>query len=171
MAAWRRPALRFARCSKSWPRGPRKEGRRGYRGTPHVHAGISDGERLVLRAVRAKQTRDVALWTRHLRAIEAFRDSGAGFEGVDIESRLADSRTQLARVSAPEYLSELRARSARILFAGQRSNVAHARVRAVSRLFSTPARRCETRRRQECRRGTHECVRHVEMARLIPVRP
>jgi hypothetical protein len=57
--------------------------------------------------LRAKQTRDVALWTRHLRAIEAFRDSGAGFEGVDIESRLADSRTQLARVSAPEYLSEL----------------------------------------------------------------
>jgi len=49
----------------------------------------------------------VALWTRHLRAIEAFRDSGAGFEGFDIESRLADSGAQLARVSAPEYLSEL----------------------------------------------------------------
>ena len=57
--------------------------------------------------LRAKQTRDVALWTRHLRAMEAFRDSGAAFGGFDIESRLADSREQLARVSAPEYLSEL----------------------------------------------------------------
>jgi len=60
------------------------------------------GERL-----RAKQTRDVALWARHVRAIEEFRDSGAGFEGFDSESRLAESRAHLARVSAPEYLSEL----------------------------------------------------------------
>ena len=59
--------------------------------------------------LRAKQTRDVALWTRHVRAIEEFRDSGsgAGFGGFDIESRLAESRKQLTRVSAPEYLSEL----------------------------------------------------------------
>ncbi len=57
--------------------------------------------------LRAKQTRDVALWTRHVRAIEEFRDSEAVFEGFDIESRLADSRQQLARVSAPEHLSEL----------------------------------------------------------------
>jgi hypothetical protein len=57
--------------------------------------------------LRAKQTRDIALWTRHVRSIEEFRDSGASFEGFDIESRLGDARQQLARVSAPEYLSEL----------------------------------------------------------------
>jgi hypothetical protein len=32
-------------------------------------------------------------------------------------------------------------------------------VRAVSRIVSTPVR-SESRRRQECRRGTQECVRH-----------
>ena len=40
--------------------------------------------------LRAKQTRDVALWTRHLRAMEQFRNSGAAFAGFDIESRLTD---------------------------------------------------------------------------------
>jgi hypothetical protein len=45
--------------------------------------------------------------------------------------------------------------------------VAHALVRAVSRLFSTPACVRYAERRQECRRGTHECVRHAEMAQLF----
>jgi len=57
--------------------------------------------------LRTKQARDIALWTRHVSAIEAFRDSGAAVEGFDIESRLAESRGQLARLSSPEYLSEL----------------------------------------------------------------
>jgi len=42
--------------------------------------------------------------------------------------------------------------------------VAHALVRAVSRLLSTPwwgtDRAVGTGRRHECRRGPHECVRH-----------
>ena len=57
--------------------------------------------------LRAKQTRDIALWTRHVRTIEEFRDSGAAFEGFNLDSRLADSRKQLARVSAPEHFGEL----------------------------------------------------------------
>src|SRR5437899_3860035 len=51
------------------------------------------------------------------------------------------------------------------------ADVAHALLRAVSRLISTPALLfdtvCEscarTRRRDESRRGTHECVRHEGM--------
>jgi|ERR1035438_1935464 len=43
--------------------------------------------------------------------------------------------------------------------------VAHALVRAASRLFSTPLRPSAVRR-QECRRGTHECVRHCSL--IVP---
>ena len=50
-------------------------------------------ERLVV-----KQERDVALWTRHVAALEAARVNG---------SRLEEVRLQLARVSAPAYLREL----------------------------------------------------------------
>jgi hypothetical protein len=50
-------------------------------------------ERLVV-----KQERDVALWTRHVAALEAARVNG---------SRLEEARFQLARVSAPAYLREL----------------------------------------------------------------
>jgi hypothetical protein len=45
-----------------------------------------------------KQERDVALWTRHVSALEA-----SGHEAL----RLAEARVQLARVSAPAYLQEL----------------------------------------------------------------
>jgi hypothetical protein len=57
--------------------------------------------------LRAKQTRDIALWTRHLCAIERFQAGGDVLRGVDIEARLDESRRQLARVGAPEYLTEL----------------------------------------------------------------
>jgi hypothetical protein len=50
-------------------------------------------ERLVV-----KQGRDLALWTRHVAALEAARVNG---------SRLEEARLQLARVSAPAYLREL----------------------------------------------------------------
>ena len=51
------------------------------------------------------------------------------------------------------------------------TDVAQALIRAVSRLISTPVHVEEARRRQKCRRGTHECVRQVEMARLFPDNP
>jgi hypothetical protein len=41
-----------------------------------------------------------------------------------------------------------------------RALVAHALLRAVSRPVSTP-RLGPHKRRQECRRGTQECVRHM----------
>jgi hypothetical protein len=45
------------------------------------------------------------------------------------------------------------------------NDVAHALMRAVSRLIST--RLClQAVRRHECRHGTHECVRHVAMEAL-----
>jgi hypothetical protein len=60
------------------------------------------GERL-----RAKQTRDIELWTRHLSALERFQGSGDVLRGEGIDARLAESHRQLARVGAPEYLREL----------------------------------------------------------------
>jgi hypothetical protein len=50
------------------------------------------------RRLRAKQSRDVALWTRHIDALT----------GVpDLAGRLDEARRQLARVSNPAYLDEL----------------------------------------------------------------
>jgi hypothetical protein len=57
--------------------------------------------------LRAKQIRDIALWKRHLAAIERFRASGDPAPDIDIDDRLAESCRQLARVSAPAYLKEL----------------------------------------------------------------
>lgn len=59
--------------------------------------------------LNTKKQRDTALWQRHVAALEAFRsDSASGTIGpADLEQRLAASRKQLARVSAPSYLGEL----------------------------------------------------------------
>ena len=56
--------------------------------------------------LKVKQERDVALWRRHLAALEAFRTSAQSAH-VDIAARLATAQEQLARVSAPAYLEEL----------------------------------------------------------------
>ena len=58
--------------------------------------------------LRTKQLRDIALWNRHLAAIERFQTGGDVVRGVDIDERLAESCKQLARVSSPAYLKELR---------------------------------------------------------------
>ena len=52
-----------------------------------------------------KQERDKALWQRHAAALEAFR---ANRGTMDIEARLELAHSQLARVSSPSYLNELR---------------------------------------------------------------
>ncbi len=59
--------------------------------------------------LETKQARDVALWTRHVRALDEFAAGGAAkaTDGLDIQCRLAEARGQLARVSAPSYLCEL----------------------------------------------------------------
>jgi phosphoenolpyruvate carboxykinase (diphosphate) len=60
--------------------------------------------------LRTKQQRDIALWLRHVRALEQFRAAEQEFppqEDIDFDNRLALAHAQLARVSSPEYLNEL----------------------------------------------------------------
>jgi hypothetical protein len=57
--------------------------------------------------LRSKQVRDIALWKRHVSAIERFHAGGDVMRGVDMDAMLAESCRQLARVSAPAYLKEL----------------------------------------------------------------
>jgi hypothetical protein len=60
--------------------------------------------------LQTKQARDVALWQRHVHSLSEFmalashRDEAAR---LGIGERLAHARTELERVSAPSYLSEL----------------------------------------------------------------
>jgi hypothetical protein len=56
--------------------------------------------------LRAKQERDMALWSRHVAALEAFV-SGPGSGQLDVRSRLTEARAQMARVSSAAYLAEL----------------------------------------------------------------
>ncbi len=61
--------------------------------------------------LRVKQQRDVALWTHHIHALERFRATEHEFppqDGIDFDSRFALAVSQLARVSSPAYLDELR---------------------------------------------------------------
>ncbi len=55
-----------------------------------------------------KQARDMALWKRHLAALEAFATSGAETGAIDLAERLTYVKQQLARVGSSQYLDELR---------------------------------------------------------------
>ncbi|HVO17721.1 MAG TPA: hypothetical protein VMU15_00600, partial [Anaeromyxobacter sp.] len=55
--------------------------------------------------LRVKQERDVALWRRHLAAVEARAAEAGG--PADLERRRAAAAQGLARASAPDYLLEL----------------------------------------------------------------
>jgi hypothetical protein len=57
--------------------------------------------------LRTKQLRDVALWMRHLTALEDFQATGTPSPAFDLACRLAYARQNLARVSAAEYLHEI----------------------------------------------------------------
>ena len=60
--------------------------------------------------LHTKQERDIALWRRHLSALEVFRStsrSAAASQTLDIEGLMRTSREQLARVASPAYLEEL----------------------------------------------------------------
>jgi phosphoenolpyruvate carboxykinase (diphosphate) len=52
--------------------------------------------------LETKQWRDIALWTRHVTALEA-----SGLAGAGLRDRLEEARLQLARARAPAYLHEL----------------------------------------------------------------
>jgi hypothetical protein len=61
--------------------------------------------------LRVKQQRDTALWQRHVAALGEFRERSAEVTAgapFSIEDRIRASQAQLARVSAPSYLTELR---------------------------------------------------------------
>jgi len=60
--------------------------------------------------LRVKQSRDIALWQRHVKSLETFRsanEDGIFLDALNVEDRLSSARTQLARVSAGPYLEEL----------------------------------------------------------------
>ncbi len=59
--------------------------------------------------LKEKQRRDVALWQRHVAALEAYRASAPGRNNgtFKTERELATARARLAEVSAPGYLDEL----------------------------------------------------------------
>jgi hypothetical protein len=60
--------------------------------------------------LNVKQSRDAALWQRHIRSLEEYSAAreAAGFrDEIDVCARLTGARKQLARVSSPEYLKEL----------------------------------------------------------------
>jgi hypothetical protein len=56
--------------------------------------------------LRTKQERDIALWKRHIAALEA-SVSAPGSRQFDLRSRLAEACAQMARVSSVAYLAEL----------------------------------------------------------------
>jgi len=60
--------------------------------------------------LRVKQERDIALWRRHASALETFRAGPGNVAGggIDLDQRFDLVRRELAHVSSPEYLQELR---------------------------------------------------------------
>ncbi|MGQ0645203.1 MAG: hypothetical protein ACT4O3_06885 [Elusimicrobiota bacterium] len=60
--------------------------------------------------LRARQTRETALWTRHVKSLEDFLAKNKQWEAaakLDISGRLARARGTLSRVSSPDYLASL----------------------------------------------------------------
>ena len=57
--------------------------------------------------LHAKQSVDIALWTRHNKALEALTLSGTPPPEIDLNNRLTAARHQLNRVKAESYLAEL----------------------------------------------------------------
>jgi hypothetical protein len=60
--------------------------------------------------LRVKQSRDIALWQRHLKSLEDFRsanEDGAPPDTLNLEERFTAARTQMARVRSSAYLEEL----------------------------------------------------------------
>ena len=110
MEAWRRPARRSRPSCTSWPAAIGKARAWSIRGCATLFTResvlASDWYR---ERLRIKQDRDIALWRRHLAALEAFRSSrgNSPAAGIDIEQRLATAREQLSRAGAAAYLDEL----------------------------------------------------------------
>ena len=57
--------------------------------------------------LRAKQSVDIALWTRHTAAVDAFLASGMPAPQIDWNCRVTQACEQLKRVQSDGYLAEL----------------------------------------------------------------
>jgi hypothetical protein len=60
--------------------------------------------------LQVKQSRDIALWQRHVKSLETFRsanEEGSFPASLNLDDRMSAARTQLDRVSATGYLEEL----------------------------------------------------------------
>jgi hypothetical protein len=57
--------------------------------------------------LRTRQKRDIALWRRHVHALEEFLGGGSAVGNLDLGGRLEEARRQFRRVSAADYLGEL----------------------------------------------------------------
>jgi hypothetical protein len=58
--------------------------------------------------LRTKQRRDIALWQRHVLALEHFQESGLDAPAaMDLDGRLSSARAEYRRVQSTEYLKEL----------------------------------------------------------------
>jgi hypothetical protein len=61
--------------------------------------------------LEAKQAMDVALWSRHVKTLEAFVADGANASttaSLELAPRLASAREEAERVASPAYLASLR---------------------------------------------------------------
>jgi hypothetical protein len=58
--------------------------------------------------LRVKQRKDIDMWNKRVAALENFRREGRPAININIAKRLSIARDQLARVSSPAYLEELR---------------------------------------------------------------
>jgi len=57
--------------------------------------------------LRVKQERDIALWRRHVAALDHFRATRGVSAEIDVVGRLSEARRQLQRVCSPSYVEEL----------------------------------------------------------------
>jgi hypothetical protein len=72
--------------------------------------------------LRVKQERDIALWRRHVAALEKFHQAdtlASAVDGFNVEERTREARAQMARVTSPAYLAELRGTIGADPFTGQ----------------------------------------------------
>ncbi len=60
-----------------------------------------------LERLRVKQERDIALWRRHVSALESFRSRRQSGADIDVAERLSAARRELQRVCSLGYIEEL----------------------------------------------------------------
>ena len=110
-AAWKRPVRRSRRCCIFWRMATIKEWEWMRPNFARCSCEIPCSPATGIRSAYASSRNGIsALWQRHVAALETFR-SGPGNvagAGIDLDQRFELVRRELARVSSPAYLQELR---------------------------------------------------------------